>query len=169
MSSRNRVYPFQIRPKSGLGGRWPIRWRPGTSVERGTRFWPSGFRVYPILAIALNISHTWDTRYFFFVFYVLESHYSEFLSASFLFFFGLMPVSSSSSSCCFACAAAVCSLSARIYVVLVAFLILHHVLQNSCRLFCLLYLPFFFSFFWSGLFCCVLVPGTLAFHVPHLD
>ena len=37
----------------GLGGRWPIRWRPGTSVEGGTRFWPSGFRVYPILAISL--------------------------------------------------------------------------------------------------------------------
>ena len=53
MSSQNRVDPFQIRPESGLGGRWPIRWRPGTSVEGGTRFWPSGFRVYPIMAIAL--------------------------------------------------------------------------------------------------------------------
>ena len=53
MSSQNRVDPFQIRPESGLGGRWPIIWRPGTSVEGGTRFWPSGFRVYPILAIAL--------------------------------------------------------------------------------------------------------------------
>ena len=53
MSSQNRVDPFQIRPESGLGGRWPIRWCPGTSVEGGTRFWPSGFRVYPILAIAL--------------------------------------------------------------------------------------------------------------------
>ena len=52
MSSQNRVDPFQIRLESGLGGRWPIRWRPGTSVEGGTRFWPSGFRVYPILAIA---------------------------------------------------------------------------------------------------------------------
>ena len=47
--------PFQVRPESGLGGRWPIKWRPGTSVEGGTRFWPSGFRVYPILAIALKI------------------------------------------------------------------------------------------------------------------
>ena len=55
MSSQNRVDPFQIRLESGLGGRWPIRWRPGTSVEGGTRFWPSGFRVYPILAIALYI------------------------------------------------------------------------------------------------------------------
>ena len=52
VSSQNRVYPFQIRPKSGLGGRSPIRWRPGTNVEGGTRFWPSSFRVYPILAIA---------------------------------------------------------------------------------------------------------------------
>ena len=48
--------PFEIRPESGLGGRWPIRWRPGTSVEGGTRFWRSGFRVYPILAIALILS-----------------------------------------------------------------------------------------------------------------
>ena len=55
MISLNRVDPFQIRPESGLGGRWPIRWRPGTSVEGGTWFWPSGFRVYPILAIALII------------------------------------------------------------------------------------------------------------------
>ena len=53
MSSQNRVDPFQIRPESGLSGRWPIRWRHGTSVEGGTRFWPLGFRVYPILAIAL--------------------------------------------------------------------------------------------------------------------
>ena len=53
MSSQNRVDPFQVRPESGLGGRWPIKWRPGTSVEGGTRFWPSGFRVYPILAIDL--------------------------------------------------------------------------------------------------------------------
>ena len=54
MSSQNRVDPFQIRPESGLGGRWPVRWCPGTNVEGGTRFWPSGFRVYAILAIALN-------------------------------------------------------------------------------------------------------------------
>ena len=54
MSSQNRVDPIEIRPESGLGGRWPMRWRPGTSVEGGSRFWPSGFRVYPILAIAHN-------------------------------------------------------------------------------------------------------------------
>ena len=53
MSSQKRVDPFQTRPESGPGGRWPITWRPGTSVEGGTRFWPSDFRVYPILAIAL--------------------------------------------------------------------------------------------------------------------
>ena len=53
MRSQIRVDPFQIRPESGLGGRWPIKWRPGTRVKGGTRFWPSGFRVYPILAIAL--------------------------------------------------------------------------------------------------------------------
>ena len=47
MSSQDRVDPFQIRQESGLGGRWPLRWRPGTSVEGGTWFWPSGFRVYP--------------------------------------------------------------------------------------------------------------------------
>ena len=50
MSSQNRVDPFQILPETGLGGRWPKRW---TSVEGSTRLWPSGFRVYPILAIAL--------------------------------------------------------------------------------------------------------------------
>ena len=48
---------------------------------------------------------------------------------------GLMPVSSSSSSC-FVRAAVICSSSARILYVLAAFLIfLHHILQNSCRLF----------------------------------
>ena len=60
MSSQNRVDPFQIRPKSGLGGRWLIRWRPGTSVEGGTRFSPSGFRVYPILAIVHILISTND-------------------------------------------------------------------------------------------------------------
>ena len=45
--------PFEIQPESGLGGRWPTRWRPGTSVEGGTRFWPSGVRVYPIWAIVV--------------------------------------------------------------------------------------------------------------------
>ena len=61
VSSQNRVYPFQIRPKSGLGGRSPIRWRPGTNVEGGTRFWSSGFRVYPILAIAHIFIHDQGT------------------------------------------------------------------------------------------------------------
>ena len=55
---------------------------------------------------------------------------------------------------------------------------LHHILQNTCRLFCFvaffLFFPsFLFSFFslflWSGLFCCVLVPGTLALHLLYLD
>ena len=27
----------------------------------------------------------------------------------------------------------------------------------------------FFLFFWSGLFCCIIVPGTLAFQLPYLD
>ena len=44
---------FQIRREQGRGGRSPITWRPETSVEGGTRFWPSGLRVYPILAIAV--------------------------------------------------------------------------------------------------------------------
>ena len=68
VSSQNRVDPFQIRPGSGLGGRWPITWRPGTSVEGGTWFWPSSFPLHPILAIALiswyRYSISWDiTRY----------------------------------------------------------------------------------------------------------
>ena len=52
--------PFEIRPESGLSGRWPIRWRPGTSVEGGTRFWPSGFRFWPLSYnnIVLNIIPT---------------------------------------------------------------------------------------------------------------
>ena len=57
MSSQNRGDPFQIQPESGLGGRWPIGMRPGTSVEGGTQFWPSGFRVYPILAIVNKKKH----------------------------------------------------------------------------------------------------------------
>ena len=67
MSSQNRVDPFEIRPESGLGGRWLMRWRPRTSVEGGSRFWPSGFRVYSILAIALLLSsyftasHRWTS------------------------------------------------------------------------------------------------------------
>ena len=51
---------------------------------------------------------------------------------------GLMPASSSSSSCCFVRAAVVCSSSllGTYVVLLAAFLIfLHHIIQNSCRLF----------------------------------
>ena len=29
------------------------------------------------------------------------------------------------------------------------------------------FVVFVFFFLWSGLFCCVVVPGTLAFHVVH--
>ena len=49
---------------------------------------------------------------------------------------------------------------------------LHHILQSTCRLFCFVFfllfssLLFFFSLFlWSGLLCCVLVPGTLGLHL----
>ena len=52
------------------------------------------------------------------------------------------------------------------YVVLfAAFLILHHILQNSWSAF--LSVKFSCLCFWSGLFCCVFVPGTLAFHLPY--
>ena len=58
MSIQNRVDPFEIRPESGLARRWPMRWRPGTSVERGTRFWPSGFRVYtPVWPLLYNYDY----------------------------------------------------------------------------------------------------------------
>ena len=57
MSSQNGVDSFEIRPESGLGGRWPIRWRPWTSVEGRTRFWPSGFRVHPIRPFLRNKPH----------------------------------------------------------------------------------------------------------------
>ena len=61
---------------------------------------------------------------------------------------GLMPASPFSSSCCLVRATAVtCSSSARVRVVLAAFLILHHVIQNFCRR--------FLSFF-SYMFVCVL-------------
>ena len=55
---------------------------------------------------------------------------------------------------------------------------LHHILQKTCRLFCfvaffLIFFSFLFPFFplflWSGLFCCVLEPGTLALHLLYLD
>ena len=80
---------------------------------------------------------------------------------------GLLPVSSSSSSCCFVRAAIICSSSARV-VLLAAFLIfLHHILQNSCPLFRLF--RYYFLIFLVWLVCCVLVPGTLAFHLLYLD
>ena len=79
---------------------------------------------------------------------------------------GLMPVFSSPSSCFRPWNSSSCSLS---------FPILHHVLHNTCRLFRFV---FFFSFFFPFLFVvwlvfvcsglCVLVPGTLAFHLLYL-
>ena len=65
MSSQNRVDPFEIRPESGLGGRWPMRCRPGSSVEGVpgfghqasgcTRFWPLlKKQMYVITAIYHN-------------------------------------------------------------------------------------------------------------------
>ena len=54
----------------------------------------------------------------------------------------------------------------RVHVILLAALvILRHVVQNSCRFLFVL----FFLVLWSGLFCCVLVPGTLAFHLLCVD
>ena len=84
---------------------------------------------------------------------------------------GPLPVSSSSSSCCFVRAAVVCCLLSTYVVLLAAFLIfLHHIIQNTCRLFfCLL--SYYFSCF-SGLACFVVfsyIPGTQAFHLPYLD
>ena len=53
---------------------------------------------------------------------------------------------------------------------------LRRIIQNTCRLFRIIFslfssLFFSFSFFslWSGLFCCVLVPGKLTFHLIYLD
>ena len=41
-------------------------------------------------------------------------------------------------------------------------------MPEKCFVFYFIFL--FFSFFsWSGLFCCVLVPGTLALHLIYLD
>ena len=54
------------------------------------------------------------------------------------------------------------------YVVLVVFLIfLHHILLNYCRLFVFLVLILLIILVW--LVCYVLVPGTLAFHLPYLE
>ena len=51
--------------------------------------------------------------------------------------------------------------STYLYVLLAAFLIfLHHILENSCRLFFCLFSYYFFLFFWSGLFSCVLGSRT---------
>ena len=52
---------------------------------------------------------------------------------------------------------------------------IHHILQNTCRLcsfglLCFaLFCFFLFFFLWSGLFCCVLVPCTLALPFLCLD
>ena len=50
---------------------------------------------------------------------------------------------------------------------------MRHTHTYSCRLFSRLFRSYFSFFFpglvWSGLFCCVLVPDTLAFHLTHLD
>ena len=88
-----------------------------------------------------------------------------------------------SSSCCFVRATGIWSSSARSTAVLF-FLqslfsdLLHHIPQNTCRLFCFVLLCFCFvfsSFFFAlifimvcALFCCVLVSGTLAFHLFYL-
>ena len=101
-------------------------------------------------------------------------------SSSCVFF----PVKQQLSSCCFVRATGICSSSARMAFLwrlrpfLSSPIFLHHILQNTCRLswFVLLLFSFFsssfslcFSFFlWSGLFCCVLVPGTLALHLLYL-
>ena len=53
-------------------------------------------------------------------------------------------------------------------VLLAAFLIfMHYILQNSA--FVLSFWFLFFVFGLGGLFCCVLVPGRLEFHLPYLD
>ena len=91
----------------------------------------------------------------------------------------------SSSSCCFVRATGICSSSAPTVFLLQPFLslpiLLHHILRNTCRLFCFVFFLLFFHFFpffsyfsffvglWSGLFCCVLVPGTLASNLLYLD
>ena len=57
-------------------------------------------------------------------------------------------------------------------VLLVAFLIcLHIIFQNSCLSFGFFPLDFiiFFLYLWTGLFCCGLVPGTLAFYLLYLE
>ena len=67
-----------------------------------------------------------------------------FLFSTYVFCLYRLSSSSSSSSCCFVRAAVICS---RIYAVLAAFLIfLHHILQNSCRLF-LVFLVLIFIIF----------------------
>ena len=52
----------------------------------------------------------------------------------------------------------------HVFVLLAAFpfrFSLQHILQNTCRSFCFVFFFFFFFllFSWSGLSCCVLVPG----------
>ena len=55
-------------------------------------------------------------------------------------------------------------------VFLAACMILHHILQNSCRLLRHFLVPIFhFFMFWRVCSCCVLIPGTLAFYMLYLD
>ena len=93
----------------------------------------------------------------------------------------LMPVSSSSSSCCFVRAThvlhSICFSSARMLFLqpfLSDLLITFFKTPAVCfALFCFVFLfsssSFVSLFVWSGLFCCVLAPGTLAFHLLYLD
>ena len=53
-------------------------------------------------------------------------------------------------------------------VLLAAFLILHHILQNSCRPFFFVFFVLIFLIFLVWLVMCSLT-GTLAFHLPYLD
>ena len=81
-----------------------------------------------------------------------------------------------SSSCCFVRATGTCSSSARILLFLLPFVSVlcitffrTPVVCFALFFFLLFFFFFFFFFIWSGLFCCVLVPGMLAFHLVYLD
>ena len=93
---------------------------------------------------------------------------------------GLITVYFSSSPCCFvrATGPGICSSSARMLFFWQPFLsdlLASHSSEHlSFVLLCFLFRSLFFFFFllffsWSGLFCCVLVPGTLSFHLLYLD
>ena len=81
---------------------------------------------------------------------------------------GLMPVPSPYSSFRFIYAEVICSSSARMLFYL-SFWSSWHILENRCRLFLFFLLLLFCSLFWSGLFCCVILPDMLAFHLLYLD